>query len=69
MPHWLARSLDWINVPIWTRGRIELRRVDIGIAVGAIICVAYYWHAGGWRSAVVGLAIYVFVAMVAAWLI
>lgn len=68
-PRWFARYLDWVNEPIWTRARFELRRVDVMIVIGGIICVAWYGYTGGWMGAIMGAALYALVAMISLWLL
>jgi uncharacterized membrane protein YagU involved in acid resistance len=69
MPRWFDRYMDWVNVPIYTRGKLELRRIDIVIALAGIICVSWYGYTGGWQGALMGAAMYVFVAMIALWIL
>jgi hypothetical protein len=69
MPRWFDRYMDWINEPIWTRGRLELRRIDVVVAIGFFVCVAYYWWAAGFLSALAGGLLYIFLAMVALWML
>jgi hypothetical protein len=58
---------DWGNVPIWQRGRFELRRLDVLLAAGGIFCVGYYYYFYGWRGALQGGVAYVLMAMIALW--
>lgn len=72
LPQWLESAWDrymaWVNVPLWTRGRFEVRRIDVGLAIGFVICVAYY-SMYGWQSALAGGAMYVLMAMIALWIL
>jgi hypothetical protein len=70
---------DWVNVPIWRWRRRqtywnsatyrELRRIDVLIVLGGIICTSYYFVTGGWLLALQGAGIYVFVVMIALWIL
>jgi len=61
---------DWANVSIWTQsGRREVRRIDVLIAIGFVACTSYYYWSGGWLSALQGAGMYVFVVMVALWVL
>jgi hypothetical protein len=68
-PRWFDRWLTWANVPIYSRGKIELRRIDVGIALGFAGCVAYYWAVTGWIGALQGGALYLMVALIALWML
>jgi hypothetical protein len=68
-PRWFGRYLDWVNEPIWQRGKLELRRIDVVIALGGITCVAWYTHTGGWQGGLTGAAMYLLGAMVALWIL
>lgn len=63
IPRWLVRASaafeEWGNVPIWTRGRLQLRRLDPLIALLGVICSGYYGWVNGWRGAVFSLIAYV----------
>jgi hypothetical protein len=63
------RYLDWVNVAIWSRGRFELRRIDIVLALGGIVCVGWYTYTSGWQGAILGAAMYVMVAMISLWML
>jgi hypothetical protein len=71
IPQWLLRAkdtfVDWANVPVLKRGRIELRRIDVMVTYGFVACVGWYYFTGGWKGALVGGVTYIFVAMVALW--
>lgn len=68
-PRWFGRYLDWINRPIYTKNKIEIRRIDVALALGFVGCVSYYWIMSGWQGAVLGGAMYVMALMMALWLI
>ena len=63
------RMGDWTNVPLWARGRFEIRRIDIILALGFIGCVGWYGYTTGWQGAVMGGVLYLCVAAIALWLI
>jgi hypothetical protein len=73
IPRFVSRAStafgDWANVPIWTLGRHEIRRIDVMIVLGGILCASYYYWTGGWLFALQGLALYIFIVMVAMWII
>jgi hypothetical protein len=54
---------DWINVPVYK----AVRRIDVILVLGGILCVSYYWHFGGWKQALLGGLMYIFFAMVGLW--
>jgi hypothetical protein len=68
-PRWLDHSLTWINASIYSRGKIELRRIDVVLALAFVGCVAYYWAVAGWIGALQGGAIYLMVALIALWML
>ena len=59
---------DYLNIPLWQRGRIEIRNVDVWVAIGAIPCIGWYAYTGGWWGAVAGALLYIFVCMCSLWL-
>lgn len=70
-PRWFARYLDWVNEPIWQRGRLELRRIDVVLAIGGILCVGWYAYTSTpwWHGALIGAAMYALMGMIALWLL
>ena len=58
---------DWANVPIWVKGRLELRRLDLFVVAFFFACVAYYWHTSGPMGALQGGALYIALAALALW--
>lgn len=60
---------DWSNVPIYTRGRLEVRRIDVLLVLAGLFCVGYYWWTSGWQGALGGGAMYVLVLMMAMWML
>lgn len=69
MRRFLDRYLDWVNVPVWCRGRLELRRLDIAVGCSFLFCVTYYWFIWGWLGALKGGMLFIFIAMCALWLL
>jgi len=73
IPHLVVHAWDlageWSNVPIYTRGRLEVRRLDVLLVLAGLSCVGYYWWASGWQGALAGGAMYVLVAMMALWML
>lgn len=65
MPRWFDRYLTWINLPIIPHSRV--RRIDIGLAIGFVGCVAYYAITTGWQGALVGGLLYIMMVMLAIW--
>jgi len=59
---------DWANVPIWRRGRLELRRLDIILVAFFFLCVGYYYWKGGPMGAIQGGLVYGIVAMLSLWM-
>jgi hypothetical protein len=60
---------DWSNVPIYTRGRFEIRRIDVLLAIFGVACVAWYWYTGGWQGALLGGSMYILMVLVSLWLL
>jgi len=68
MPAAFLRYLDWINQPIYERGRIRVTRIDVLLVVFGIVCVSYYYWTSGWVGALQGGALYVMMVMIALWM-
>ena len=56
---------DWANVPIWIKGRLELRRLDLFVVAFFFLCVGWYWWTSGWMGALQGGALYLALAALA----
>jgi hypothetical protein len=56
-------------VPIYTRGRIEVRRVDVLLFILGSGIVTHYWLFYGWRWAVMGALMYILVVMAVVWIL
>jgi hypothetical protein len=73
IPRFVVRAWDrlgdWSNVPLWTRGRLEVRRIDIILALGFIGCVTWYAITAGWQTAIMGGVMYLVVMAMALWLL
>lgn len=73
VPLWLERGWtafgEWANVAVWSRGRLEVRRIDVLLVLAGLFCVGYYWWTSGWQGALAGGAMYVLVAMMALWML
>jgi len=73
LPQWVLRTWDkigdWLNIPLWRRGKLELRIIDIIMVIMFIVCVSYYYHVGGWLLAAQGGAMFIFVSLVALWIL
>jgi hypothetical protein len=65
----VKRHLDWINVPIYERGRIRVTRIDVLLVVLGAVCVGYYWYFSGWLGGLQGGLLYVMMVMIAVWLL
>lgn len=63
----MKRFLDWVNGPIWRRGRLALRRIDLVLAAGFVVCVAWYGAEHGLIGAVQGAVGYGLVVIVSLW--
>jgi hypothetical protein len=73
IPYPILRAWDvseaWVNVSVYSRGRIEVRRIDFLLALGFVLCVAYYGATLGVRGALLGGASYLVIAAVCLWFI
>jgi hypothetical protein len=73
IPRFILTAWDafgvWSNVPIHRFGRFELRRIDILLVFFGVFCAGYYWLVAGWLGALQGLAMYLFVLMIALWIL
>jgi glucose-6-phosphate-specific signal transduction histidine kinase len=58
---------NFINVRIYQRGRIEVRRIDVLLVLLGILIAVYYGWSGGWLGALTGVFAYAFSVMVAMW--
>ena len=73
IPPWLEQAAerfgDWANVVLWERGRLDLRRLDILIAIGFVGCVAWYAYSSPspWLGALTGAVAYLFAGMIGLW--
>lgn len=71
IPSRLVRAWDWFcnwsNIPIWQRGRFELRRLDIILVAFFFLCVGWYWWTSGPMGALQGGAMYVALSALALW--
>jgi len=65
MPRWLSRGLDWVNAPVYG----PARRIDVVLAIGGLVCVAWYAYAGGWQGALLGGALYILGVLTALWIL
>lgn len=55
----------YINVPIYR----SVRRIDVILAIGFIVCVTWYYYTMGWQGALVGALMYILMMMVSLWLL
>jgi hypothetical protein len=64
-----ARWGNWANVPVYTfaNGR-EILRLDILLVCFGILIAIYYWTVYSWMQALMGVAFYIMVLMMALWL-
>jgi hypothetical protein len=60
---------DWLNVPIYQRSRLELRRIDVLLFILGSGIATNYWLFYGWRWAVMGALMYILVVMAAVWIL
>lgn len=60
---------DWSNVPIYVRGWIEIRRLDVLLVIFGLFCVGYYGYLGGLKGALIGGATYTLIVLIALWFI
>jgi len=72
IPRWLVAAWDafgdWANVNVYERGKIELRRIDLVLAIGFFGCVAWYAYHDGVMGALIGGTLYAFLMMAALWM-
>jgi hypothetical protein len=61
--------MKWLNEPIYQRGRLELRRIDVLLFILGSGIATHYWLFYGWRWAVIGALIYILVVMAAVWIL
>jgi hypothetical protein len=66
----IAKPDAWMNTPVYPRlrggrGRIDVRRFDVVLALFGVVLAGYYWETGGWQSMIHGLGFYVFCIIVA----
>lgn len=68
LPRILARAsdrfVDWGNLVVWQRGRLELRRLDVLNAATFLACVGWWSVSGGWLLAFQGGALYLAITAV-----
>ena len=73
IPRFLVKAWDafgeWANVNVYESRRIDVRRLDILLAVFFIIAVAYYSYTDGWIGGLIGGAFFILVAMWALWMV
>jgi hypothetical protein len=63
-----GKFVDWSNVEIYTRGKLEIRRLDILLLLMGVSIAGYYAAVYNWQTAILGTAMYVLVLMCALWL-
>jgi len=72
IPRWLWRLSDrfgdWANVTLWQRGRLELRRVDVLVAIAFVFGVGYHFAMSGWYQALLSGVLFVFLLMIRFWM-
>ena len=59
----------WEVISDWLNTDITVRRIDIGLAIAGIFCVGYYAYYEGLPGALLGGLVYIFVLMVALWVL
>lgn len=73
IPMVLVKAFDaihaWGYTPLWSWKWITVRRIDPVIAVAAILCTGYYYWIGGIMTAITGLLAFIFVGMIALWIL
>lgn len=73
IPRWLVWAWDklgdWSNVTVYERGKIEVRRLDIMLAVFGVGGFVYYFVVYNWQMAVLSVLTYAMVLMIAMWII
>ena len=76
IPRFLVKAWDafgeWANVSVYKPGPglpIDVRRLDILLAIFFIIAVSYYSYTDGWIGALIGGAFFILVAMWALWMV
>lgn len=58
---------DWTNEPVYTRGKIEARRIDVLLALFGIGIFLYYLVFHNWQMAVLSTLSYIMVIMMSLW--
>jgi hypothetical protein len=59
---------DWSNVTIYQRGKIEIRRIDVILAIMGIGIAIYYLLVYSWQMAILGTGMYIMMVMMALWI-
>jgi hypothetical protein len=65
----LTAFTDWMNVPVWMRGELEVRRIDIIMAIMGVFIFCFYLLLYSWQWAVLGTLTYIMVLMVVLWML
>ena len=60
-----TRFEDVVNVPVYRK----VRRIDVILVVGGILCVAFYWYTSGWQWAILGGLMYLMFMMIGLWML
>ena len=67
VPMWVVRSGEafyrWGDVLLWKVGPLNVRRIDILLALSAVICVAWYGYTTGWMGALTGGMLWLFLML------
>lgn len=70
VPEWLTRRYrpidNWLNEIAL---HLDVRYIDILLALGFIGCVSYHWITTGWEAALAVGLLYIMMAMMAIWLL
>ena len=59
---------EWVNVPLYERGRIRVTQIDVLLVALGAVCVGYYWYTSGWMGALQGGLLYVMIVMITLWM-
>lgn len=64
----MSRYTDLINQPIYTRDKIEVRYIDVLLALFAVFIGVFYLLVYSWQWAVLGVLTYAMIVMATVWL-
>jgi hypothetical protein len=51
---WVDHWISWVNIPVYR----SIRRIDVLIAIGGLICTTWYAWTAGLQGAITGTLLY-----------